>query len=160
MNNHNNPVNNGPPRENNICTVQIPTVGRPLHRTEKLEWIAASYHSTSRPAYIQHIVRCHLAFDISRWRLRRSHKLLLFPDGSVEMPPVRNDAAGENAPLCCEEIALKHHGGQILLHHHRNIPPVRCIITSAGLYLFTGVIGLSRMNGLAHMDGSKWFGTA
>lgn len=52
------------------------------------------------------------------------HKLLLFPDGSAEMPPVQNDGAGENAPLCCDEIALKYHGGQILLRHRCNVPPV------------------------------------
>ena len=93
--------------------------------------------------------------------LRRSHKPLLFPDGSAEMPPVRNDGAGENSPLCCDEIALKHRGEQKKKNlRRRNIPPVRRIITSAGRYLFTGVIALSRMNGLAHMDGSKWLESA
>lgn len=145
-----------------MCTVSVIRALSSIWNTEKLKWITRSYHGTYRPAYIQHIVRCHLALDISCWRLRCSHKLLLFPDGSAEMPPVWNDRAGENAPLCCEEIALKHHGG----HIHccccccRNSPPARCIITCARPYLFTGVIGLSGMNGLAHMDGSKWFGTA
>lgn len=37
-----------------------------------------------------------------------------------------------------------------LPHNHKN----------GGLYLFTGVISLSEMNGLAYTDGPKWFGTA
>ena len=127
--------------------------------TEKLIWVAGSYHSTYRLSYIQHIVRCHLALDISHWRLRCSRELLLFPDGSAEMPPVWNDGAGENAPLCCEEIAPRHHGRHIR-RRRRNIPPVRCVIRNVRPYLFTGVIGLSGMNGQAHMGGSKWFGTA
>lgn len=156
MSNHSSPVNDGCFMWETYGTVSMCTI---IRMTVELKWIALSYKSKYRLASIQHIVRCHLALDISHWRC--SHKPVLFPSGSAEMPLVWNDGAGENAPLCCKEIALKHRGR--LTHHcsrRRNIPPVRCIITTARLYLFTGVIALSEMNGLAHMDRSKWFGTA
>ena len=73
------------------------------------------------------------------------------------MPPVWNDGAGENAPLCCGEISLRHHGG----HIHRSKNPTCPLHNRKHKAIFIYRCNrLSGMNGLAHMDGPKWFGTA